>query len=268
MTWIFPDDTGAAAIADRQLLVDFLSRHHIQVQGHFEEALKDDEGLAWRYPAYAVRQFPTHEKLVEKLRLLCESRGTSSNDIERNYQNQLVEFHALHALIALMGYQFVGWDMPSGKPTADPGKNCDLALMKDGMNVFADAKDCSSEILSQYEVAHEVKDEIKHVTHYTPKVELVDWLARWIRDVEKKGADFLVCHVPGWGLEGFDPRSLRAYLDSILPNVLTWTDNGPRWRVASKSIRQVVIVKRLGCLTIGLDAKEGAPRAFSAARLY
>ncbi len=267
MTWIF-EDNQPASIADRDLLVDYLSVKLIEAEGHFKEALQDDEGLAWRYPAFAVRRFSSHPTLVEKLRLLCQCRGTNENDVERNYQNQLVEFHALYALTALMGYQFMGWDMPSGKPTADPGKNCDLALMKEGEEVFADAKDCSSEILTKYQVEHEIAGEIKCVTHYTPKVELVGWLAGLINGAGKKGADVIVCHVPAWGLEGFDSRRLREYLNSILPGVLMWSEQGPRWRVASSSVTQVVIVKRMGCLTIQLDAEEGASRILSAARLY
>ncbi len=257
MTWIFPDNSNAS-IADRQSLIDFLIQRGIKAQGHFQEALKDDEDFAWRYPAYVVRQFPTHEKLVEKLRLLCESRGASPNDIERNYQNQLVEFHALYALTKLMQYQFVGWDLPSGKPSADPGKDCDLALAKDSKSAFADAKDCSSEILSQYEVQQEIDGKTMHVTHFTPKVELPKWMRGKIREADKQGADILVCHVPGWGLEGFDAPQLKEYGDSVLPGVLTWTADGPAWAFSTKHVREVVIIKRIGSFVIRLNAKQEA----------
>ncbi len=256
MTWIFPDETDPPSVADRERLVDFLSQRGIQPQGHFKEALQDSEGLAWRYPAYAVKCFPMHEKLAEKLRLLCEPRGTNPNDIERNYQNQLVEFHALYALAELMEYEFVGWDVPSGKQAVAPGKNCDLALVKNGGSIFADAKDCSSELLSQYKVGHEIDGQVMHVTHYTPKVELPGWMAGKIRDADKKGADILVCHVPGWGLEGFDAPRLKEYGDAILPGVLAWTADGPVWSFVARYVRDIIIVKRFGCFVIRLDMKE------------
>ncbi len=286
MMWIF-DDAATASLMDRQLLFDYLAQHNIAAEGYFHEALQDDEGWAWRYPAYAVKCFASDQTLEQKLQLLCSKRGggkneqleqklrqkvtlfsrvnraenqeveqhqqIEQNDIERNYQNVLVEFHALYALTALMGYQFVGWDQPSGKQGVNPAKNCDLALTRDGKIVFADAKDCSSEILTQCEIEHDVNGETVSVTHFDPKLELVRWLTDQVREVDEKGADLLVCHLPGWGLEGFGPQELKRYLDEILPSVLTWTDYGPHWQISSSWVKQIIIVKRIGCFVIELD---------------
>ena len=67
--WIFEDNQSASS-ADRELLIDYLSEKGIAVEGHFQRALRDSEGLAWRYPAFAVKLFPSDPILVDKLRLL------------------------------------------------------------------------------------------------------------------------------------------------------------------------------------------------------
>jgi hypothetical protein len=243
--WIFKDDLRIST-ADRDLLCLYLRNHNIVLDEHFKKALGDDNDLAWWwYPAFAVKHFPSDPVLVKKLSLLCRIRGSNDNDIERNYQNQLVEFHALYACVALIGYQFDGWDKPSGKTGADLQKNCDLAFTKNKEKFFADAKDCSSEILSQDE-----NPQHRGMIHYTPKVELNTWMKNLIKNVEQKGADILVCHTPGWGLTSLDEPTIKQWLDSILPSVLSWGKNGPRWPIESKSVSQIVIIKRGGCFII------------------
>lgn len=242
--WIFKDDQ-CISTADRDLLCRYLRNHNIVPDGHFKKALGDDDGLAWRYPAFAVKHFSSDPVLVEKLSLLCKIRGSNDNDIERNYQNQLVEFHALYVCVALIDYQFDGWDKSSGKTGADSQKNCDLAFKKNKEKFFADAKDCSSEILSQGEYP-----QYPGRIHYIPKVELNTWMKGLIKNVEQKGADILVCHTPGWGLTSFDEPIIKQWLDSILPGVLSWEQNEPCWPIESKSVSRIVIIKRGGCVII------------------
>lgn len=242
--WIFKDDQRIST-ADRDLLRRYLHDHNIVLEGHFKEALEDDNSLAWRYPAFAAKHFSSDPVLVKKLSLLCKIIGSNDNDIERHYQNQLVEFHALYACVALMGYRFDGWDKQSGKAGVDPKKDCDLALIKDGQKAFSDVKDVSSEILSLDEIPE--RPGLKFID---PKIELAAWLKGQIRNVEKKGADFLICHTPGWGLTSFDESIIKRWLDSILPSVLIWGKNGPRWPIKSKSVNQIVIIKRGGCFII------------------
>lgn len=242
LPWIFKDNQRASD-TDRNLLCGFLQKHKIAVEGHFRDALDDNGGLAWRYPAFAVKHYPSDHLLIKKLRLLCQIRGNGDNDVERHYQNQLVEFHALYACVALMGYQFDGWDKPSGKIGADPQKNCDLTLMRDGQRFFADAKDESSETLSLYE-------EPGHPgwSSFTPKYAVKRWLERMIRDVEEKGADFLICSIPKWRLRGFDESNLKEWLPSVITGILL--NQRPRWPIESKSVSSLVVVDPMGCFTI------------------
>ncbi len=253
MTWIF-EDVAIVSPTDRELLLNYLAQRNIKPEGYFHEALQDDEGSHWRYPAFAVKHFASCQKLQGKLKLLCSRRGRDDNDVERNYQNQLVEFRALYALTALMGYQFTGLDEPSGKPYAGAGTDCDIALTRSGKTVFADAKDSSGEILSQDEVEHVIiEGESTRIRQYEPKVEVDGWLRGQIRDVDRKGADLLVCYLPGWKFRGFEPPELKEYLNSILPKVLTWTSDRPHWTIASNGVQQVVIVKPMGCFVIELS---------------
>lgn len=244
LPWIFKDNQHASD-TDRNLLCGFLQKHKIAVEGHFRDAL-DNSGLAWKYPAFAVKHYPSDPLLIEKLRLLCQVRG-NGNNVERHYQNQLVEFHALYASVALMGYRFEGWDKPSGKTGVDPQKNCDLALMRDGERLFADAKDVSSEIFSMSEIPGRPGYKM-----FDPKVELTAWVKRQISNVEEKGADFLICHTPGWELAkfGFNEEGLSCWLDSIFPNTLAWSNEGPVWQIDSGDVIQIIIIKREGCLKI------------------
>ena len=244
--WVFRDNWHTS-IEDRNLLCAFLQQHQIPVEGHFRDALDDDSGAAWKYPAFAVKHYSSDPRLIEKLRLLCQRRGESDNDIQRNFQNQLVEFHALYACVALMGYRFEGWDKPSGKTGADPKKDCDLVLIKNGQKVFADAKDVSGEILSQYEVPGR-----PGLMMFNPKFELTAWLKSQISNGKRKRVDFLICHVPGWELAkfGFNEKGLPRWLDAILPNTLIGPEEGPVWQIDSGGVSQIIIIKREGCLKI------------------
>lgn len=190
-----------------------------------------------------MKHYSSDRLLIEKLCLLCQVRGNGDNDVKRNYQNQLVEFVALHDCVALMGYQFDGWDKPSGKIGADPQKNCDLAFTKNGQRFFADAKDESSETLS-------LAEESGHPgwSSFTPKYAVEKWLERMIRDVEKKGANFLICRIPKWRLRGFDESNLREWLPSVIMGILL--NQCPRWPIESKSVSILVIVDPRGCFTI------------------
>ena len=251
-TWVFRDN-GHTSIEDRNLLCAFLQQHQIPVEGHFRDALDDDSGAAWKYPAFAVKHYSSDPRLIEKLRLLCQRRGEGDNDVKRNYQNQLVEFHALYACVALMGYRFDGWDKPSGKTGADIQKNCDLVLIKNGQKVFADAKDVSGEILSRYEAIGS-----PGWMMYDPKVELTAWLKSQISNGKRKGADFLICHTPGWELAkfGFNEEGLPQWLDSILPKTLIGSGAGRVWKFNSGCVSQIIIIKHEGCLKIQVENYE------------
>jgi hypothetical protein len=87
---------------------------------------------------------------------------------------------------------------------------------------------------------------------FDPKIELTAWLKRQIKDAEGKGADFLICHTPGWKLAsfGFNEQGAHQWLDSILPNTLFWSDDGPVWQIDFRGITQIVIIKQEGCLRI------------------
>lgn len=246
--WIFKDDRRIST-ADRDLLCNYLHKHNIVFDGHFKKALKDNSGSVWKYPAFAVKNYPSDPLLIKKLRLLSPTYTLqkSHNEVERQFQNQLVEFHALYACVALMGYHFDGWDKQSGKAGADPKKDCDLAFTKNKEKVFADAKDVSSEILSLDEIPG-----CPGLKFINPKIELTAWLKGQIRNVKKKGADFLICHTPGWGLTSFDEPIIKQWLNSILPDTLIMTDEGPVWQIDSQ-ITQIIIIKPEGCLKIRVE---------------
>lgn len=241
--WIFKDNQSLSD-ADRRLLINYLSDQGIIVEGHFQRGLEDD--FAWKYPAFAVKHFFSDPGLSKKLYLLCQNRGNNKNEVERNYNNQFIEFVALYDCVALMGYRFIGWDKPSGKAGADPEKDCDLILIKDGQKFYADAKDVSSETLSLYE-------EFGHPgwSSFDPKYEVETWLKRMIKDVEKKGADFLICRIPKWRLNGkFDEPSVKQWLLLLLKDISISPDQCPRWPIQSKSVSRLVIVDPHGCFTI------------------
>src|SRR3989338_2053448 len=246
-TWVFRDNWHAS-IEDWNLLCTFLQQHQIPVEGHFRDALDEDSGAAWKYPAFAVKHCSSNSVLIKKLRLLCQDRGKDKNDVERNYDNQLVEFVALYHFVALMGYRFDGWEKSSGKTGVNPQKNCDLVFVKDGQQFFADAKDENSEKLSQSE-------EPGHPgwSSFNPKYEPEQWLKRMIKDAGEKGADFLVCRIPKWRLRGFDESCLKEWLPSVFKNILILPNQCPRWPIQSESVSRVVIVDPRGCFTIQID---------------
>ena len=259
-SWFF-QDTWTASAHDRDRLLQYLKQHRIEPQGFFADVLDSNFTRswepAWRYPAYAVTHFDSTPGLENKLKNLCRKRGSNPNDIERNYSNQLREFQALYTLTTFLGYKFIGWDAPSKKPCADPKKNCDLALSKNEINFFADARDESSEILSQ-------RQDPNGRTHSVPKWNFTKWLQEQFRELEKKGADILVCHPRVGGgptrfgaAEGsveLNEASIKNYCDEILPSTLTWNSDGPSWYVRDIHVKELIMADRAGCWKISLHS--------------
>jgi hypothetical protein len=241
--WIFEDDYQIS-LKDRDLLVGYLSDKLIPVEGYFAMELRYTS-FALKYPVFAVKHFSSDPLLVNKLTLLCQKRGKDDKDVKRHYQNQLMEFVALYDYVALMGYQFYGWDKPSGKSGVAPEKNCDLALLKDGQKFFAEVKNLSSEILSEFE-----ESQYPGWASFDPKYELEKWLKTMLGKAEKKGSDFLVCGTPRWRLRGFDESNLKEWLLSAIKGILILPNQCPRWPIESKNVSSLVIADPRGCFMI------------------
>ncbi len=231
-----------------------MKERDIEPQGLFQHHLAEEEGEVWRYPAYAVKHFASMDgKLEEKLRLLCRCRGKNGMEIERNYWNALVEFHALYALTALMrGYQFKEWDAQSRTSSAAPNKNCDLALEKDGKPIFAEVKNLSGDLLSERES--------KGVVCFEPSPNLGRWLRLKVNEAAEKGADLLVCYDDarlGLPHGDFNEVGIKSYLTRHLPaNELSWGNGGrPFWCVPQTSVERVVMLTPSGCFVIQLWAQ-------------
>jgi hypothetical protein len=272
--WIFQDKWSPLK-QSKSALLDYLVANKIQPKGHFKDDLEEDEILAWRFPAYAITKCPHNKKLLGKIKTLAIERGTTANDKERNYQNQLVEFHALYVLTALMGYEFIGWDIKSNRSPMNSNKDCDIHCIKNGIKYFVEVKDCSSEIMTQQDseairndttlpsTVNSVKDiqaririrtnqvlekqDLTGIVHYTPKIELTDWINRQIKLADAKDADILICHPTGWGLPNLLETTLKRYCEKSFPASISWNSIYPHWKYPSKSVKKLILMNRLGC---------------------
>ena len=196
------------------------------------------------YISYAIEKFSLMPKLEQKIRLLVSIRGEGQNDIKRNYYNQLVEFHALYVLTKMMRFNFVDFDRASNKQYAQPNKNCDLCLEKNNRLYFADAKDLSGETMSAAEGEDDNGNKYEHYTPAIPEV-LEGWLKGYIDEADKKGADFLIAHIPTWNLFDVETPDLQEFNQKISKGTVLNEDKF-LWNIPTAKIDKIIFIKAFG----------------------
>lgn len=223
----------------------YLNDKSIAANGFLENDMQQKNEKSLIYVAYVVENFSSNPKLEQKVKLLASERGDTNNknDIKRNYYNQLVEFHALYVFTKLIGFNFIDFDIPSNKKYADQNKNCDLCIEKNNSRYFADAKDLSGEIMSAVEKdVNGNKYEL-----YTPAIPeaLEGWLKGYIANADKKGADFLIVHIPTWDLFDAEISNLYKFHQRISKNIIL-NESKFFWNIPNTMVDRIIFVKAFG----------------------
>lgn len=221
-----------------KIIQEYLSSKSIVAEGLLKNDIQDKNAKSLIYVSYAVEKFYPKPKLEKKIRFLASERGSNINDIKRNYYNQLTEFHALYVLTGLMNFKFIDFDMSSNKAYAKPKRDCDFLIEKNGHAYFAEAKDLSSEIMSTY---------VRNGYEYFEPV-MNEGLERWIKhnikESDGKGADFLIMHIPTWGLvlDNVNEENLLKFLQEISKGIFLEA-NKFFWKIPNARIKRLIFVR-------------------------
>jgi hypothetical protein len=228
------------------IIQKYLNDKSIVATSFLKDDIQEKNHKSLIYVAYTIENFSSNSKLEEKIRLLASERGNinNRNDIKRNYRNQLVEFHALYVLTKLMGFNFVDFDMISNKQYAQPNKNCDLCVEKNNRVYFADAKDLSGEIMSTGEGEDDNGNRYEHYTPAIPEV-LKGWLKGYITEADKKGADFLMAHIPTWNLFDTKILNLHKFHQKISKDIILNKDKF-LWNIPGARLERLIFIKAYG----------------------
>ncbi len=222
-----------------EILKQYLSLNSVSPEGILEEDIRNRNYHALFYIIYAIQNFSDNKKLIEKIKLLAQKRGVENNDIRRNYENQLVEFHALYILTEKMNYNFVDFDISSNKSYAKKNTNCDILVEKDTLRYFVDAKQSSTQILSE---SPDTESNLIHINNPLIPQVLDKYIKRLIRDAEEKGCDFLVLQIPKWDLPNLSEESLNNFLKKVSEDIKHI--NGKRvWPIKDTHITKLIFPK-------------------------
>lgn len=247
------DKEESKEMCDRyiDIIQRYLTNSSITAKGFLKNDLQKKRNTkSLIYVSYAIEKFSLNPNLRQKIELLASIRGKDKNDIKRNYYNQLVEFHALYVLTKMMGFNFVDFDRASNKQYAQRNKNCDLCLEKNNHLYFADAKDLSGEIMSIAEGEDDNGNKYKHYTPAIPEV-LGGWLRGYITEVDKKGADLLVAHIPTWNLFDTEIPNLQKFNQKISKEIVLNEDKFS-WNIPNAMIDKIIFIKAFGFWEIGI----------------
>lgn len=236
---------------DIEILKQYLTLNSIYPEGYLDEDIKNQNYYALFYVIYAIRNFSHNPKLMGKIRLLAQKRGAegNSNDIRRNYENQLFEFHALYILTEKMNYSFIDFEVPSNKLHTRLNSNCDILLERNYERYFVDAKQSSTQLMSEspnlkYNNLIDINNPL------IPDI-LEKYIKRLVRDAEEKGCDFLVLQVPKWDLPDLKIESLANFLKKI--SVEIENRNGKwLWQMKNIHIAKLIFPRSLEYFEIGI----------------
>lgn len=229
---------------DIEILKQYLTENSIAPEGHLDEDIKNQNNNALFYAIYAIQNFSHNSKLIDKIRLLAQKRGAEDddNDIRRNYENQLFEFHALYILIEKMNYNFIDFEVPSNKSHAKVNSNCDILLEKDHERYFVDAKQSSTQLMS--ETPNLKYNNLIDINNPLIPDILEKYIKRLVRDAEEKGCDFLALQIPKWDLPDLKIESLTNFLKKVSAEI---ENRGSKWVWLMKNIHitKLIFPKRL-----------------------
>ncbi len=230
-------------IEDSNILEQYLESNLILAQGHLAEDIKKKNLHALFYIIYAIKKFPSNAKLRDKIRLLAQKRGAedNNNDVRRNYENQLVEFHALYILTEKMNYNFIDFDISSNKQYAKSGSNCDILLEKNGKYYFVEVKQSTTQLMSQsFNPEYNLIDINKPVW----PDEIGKYIKRLVKEGEDKGCDFLVLQIPKWGLSNLSIEVLSNFLKQVSGDI-TYMNGNWYWPIKDTHITKLIFLKDL-----------------------
>ncbi|MDD5408499.1 MAG: hypothetical protein PHC71_00175 [Candidatus Omnitrophica bacterium] len=232
------------------ILEQYLESNSIFAEGYLAEDIKNKNWSALFYIIYAIKNFSNNVRLKEKIRLLAQKRGVedNNNDVRRNYENQLVEFHALYVLTEKMKYNFIDFDISSVKQCAKIGSNCDILVEKDEKYYFVEAKQSSTELmLKSFNSEYNLIDINKPVW----PDELGKYIKRLVKEGEDKGCDFLVLQVPKWGLPNLSIDALSNFLKQVSADI-TYMNGNWYWPIKDTHITKLIFLKELVYWEIGI----------------
>jgi hypothetical protein len=212
--------SGSMAKSGHKLVQAYYKTNRIRIVGPLSKDLEARNSKALRYLAYAIMHLH-HVKGVRKA--LKEIAKISREDKQgrREYQNRLVEFHALRFVSRSLGLNIQGLEERSMSATGN--KTCDIMALEGDRRRYFEVKDASAEILFEYPDSKYPK-----ITHFDPKFppEVARWIKTKAADANAKGADSLICHTPRWSDSQLKIELLKLCGGSKRPLTLKLRDNG------------------------------------------
>lgn len=200
----------------------FLSANGIvPVTGLLRKDLDEDNERGLDYIAYAITHYQDLCGVSLGVKLLA-AVGDGSSENERIRDNKLTEFMGMWFVSEVLKEKVVRLEAPSSHRMRDK-KTCDLETATEAGPCFYEVKDLSSEISSQLTVNVDV-------TCFTPALpkKITRWIKRQVHKCIEKGANYLVCRLPAWHVNGW-PKLREDWVKRIFPKFDVLSPN--RFRV-------------------------------------
>ena len=195
----------------KKIIEGFLKANSIKLESntYFAKDLQNNNWKALRFPAFAISQLSLLKNLKENIQELANIK-VGDNQAESKYRNQLTEFFGIWFISYSLKLKIIAIESKTSSivsPYVLGNRSCDI-LVKEKSNLYFELKDLSKQILSR-----RINENVPLIdlTPSTP-TEKNRWIKRMIREAAKKGANFLICHMPVWnseGVPGFGSKWLR-----------------------------------------------------------
>ncbi len=196
----------------KKIIEDFLKINSIKLEPntYLAKDLQNNNWKALRFPAFAISQLPHLKNLKKNIQELANIK-VIDNRAESKYRNQLTEFFGIWFISYLLKLKVAAIENKTSKvasPYASSNKSCDILVKRKG-NLYFEVKDLSKQTLSR-----RINRNFPHMVNLTPPTptEKNRWIKNMVREAVKKGANFLICHIPVWNskkVPGFGSKWLK-----------------------------------------------------------
>ncbi len=194
-----------------KLISMYYRNNHILPIGELKKDIDRKNVQALKYVVYLIKHLLQVKGVNDLLRdiALIQQAG---NEGQRIYRNSMMQLHAIYFVHKTLHLHVLEVESNSNKilsPYRKGDKSCDIKARDSKNDYYFEAKDSSSEIISEYENYDAV--------FFTPmdEDEIEKWIMRQTLAADRKGANYLICRIDVWGVAPSKRESLVYWINSI-----------------------------------------------------
>ena len=199
-------------------IAKYYDERKINIGTYLAKDIEKKNYYALRYVRYAINNLAQVQGMHCLLSELAQFKDDSAipNERYREYHNKIMELHCAYFVAKQLGLSITKVESHRTKvksPYRVGEKSCDIRASNETDDYYFEAKDCSVELVTQYE-----KDGLVHVKPMDEE-KVYMWITGKCEEAIEKGANYLCCRTPMW--VDYRPRKYYRWVKEVFPDIRT-----------------------------------------------